>query len=62
MTKSTSFMCENKRANGGNGTQQLISVFVLATYVVPKSDGCTPQFVSDLVGNTVDKFSRDTAH
>ena len=51
-------------------TKQLISVFVYALWILPKSKifkplaifcSCTARFVLDLVGNPEGRFSRDTA-
>ena len=56
-------------------TAQLISAFVFAIRIVQSLyskiqnfmslaifDDCTAQFVSDLVGNSVDRFSHNEAH
>ena len=69
MRKPAFCIYENKSAY-----QQLIRVCIFATYTIHSSTSfiqnfkslsifcdCTVRFMSDLVGNTEDRFSRDTA-
>ena len=71
------YRCENESRERCAVSAQLISAFVFATQIVeslfflnPKFQAsylvffrdCTGQFVSDMVGNPEDQFSRITAH
>ena len=71
MRKQDICICENKGADQLCVTAQLISVFVFATWIVQYSQSfktlacfCdhTDRFVSDLAGNTEDRFSCVAAH